>query len=272
MNQPIIFSAKGISANTPGTLRVKPDGEVSAGTVGESVTNCFIAKFKKYVDPVLKDASMKSMNPKSLNLTVAVLTAIRKFDAAKLNFSAHDVTKSLRTEVEVGNLDVTDVKHDFASAFPVPAGSMVANIEHGQVREIVKSLFDENFIPDYKPGTGRTAGGSTYVEYQYQDPKLAVVQKSYTPPAQPTPVAVPLTPNMGAGNAFGQTVRSEAVRKALAYIENRLNEGRRPTLKATQSSIRRNPLSCEEIRKEALLAGYGILAGSTASLDAVVRR
>ena len=70
MNQPIIFSAKGISANTPGTLRVKPDGEVSAGTVGESVTNCFIAKFKKYVDPVLKDASMKSMNPKSLNLTV----------------------------------------------------------------------------------------------------------------------------------------------------------------------------------------------------------
>ena len=137
----------------------------------------------------------------------------------------------------------------------------MANVEHAKVRDIVKALFDENFIGDYKPGTGRAAGGNTYVEYQYNDPALAVVQKSYTPPA-PMPIASVTTPDLHA----------DAVKKALAYIENRLNEGTLPTLKATQSSIRRNPLSCDEIRTEALAAGFLIRAGQSPSLDLVVRR
>lgn len=234
-------------------------GKFSA--VSDAVRPSIGSLFAKHVDPAIKAASLRTMNTKSFNLTLAILAAIRTFNSAKANFSAHDVTKALRTEVEGGNLDITDVARDFLT----PTGGTVANVQHSAVRDIVKALFDENFIGNYRPGVGRTTSNNTYVEYQYDDPTLAVVQKSYTPPAQPTPVpATSLTQT--------QDLRADAVKKALSYIENRLNEGRKPTLKATQSSIRRNPLSCEEIRKEALLAGYGILVGSTASLDAVVRR
>lgn len=107
---------------------------------------------------------------KNLHLVTAIVSTIGTFHSAKKPFSAWDVTKNIRTQVNSGALTLKDLTG--GGTF---GGAPKIEIPHPTVRDIVKELFAEKLLPDYTPyDTG------TFIEYRF--PNAA-------PVAAPAPVA-----------------------------------------------------------------------------------
>lgn len=118
------------------------------------------------------------MNPKNLHLAIAVALTIGKFHSAKLSFSAWDITKDIRTQVNSGALTLKDLTG--GGTF---GGAPKVEIPHPTVRDIVKELFAEKLLPDY---TQHDTG--IFIEYRF--PNAAPVAAPAPVAAKPRPIQV----------------------------------------------------------------------------------
>lgn len=117
----------------------------------------------KTIDLNPKPTIIKNMNQKNLHLVTAVVATIGTFHSAKTPFSAWDVTKNIRAQVNGGTLTLKDLTG--GGTF---GGAPKIEIPHPTVRDIVKELFAEKLLPDY---TQHDTGA--FIEYRFPNATAA---------------------------------------------------------------------------------------------------
>lgn len=175
-----------------------------------------------------------------LHLVTAVLATMSKFHALKKDFSAHQVTTSLRDEVESGDLTISDVEQTYGP-------NMVSNVVHSEVRDIVDELFKLKYIPDYvtrvttDPITGRSYTLRKYQEEVTPAPSLAtksvaalvgLTTPAQAAPSNPAPVAAP-------------SLAGPIAHKVYVYLQNRAPG--LTTMKQIQSRLKGHSITCKEL-------------------------
>lgn len=115
-------------------------------------------------DQILK--TLKTMTTKTLTFDVAVLNRIANFHKQKKNFSAYDITRTLRQAVNDGEIQISDSSLQLQNG---NSGNQFLNIPHGRVKEVVHQLFSESLIPDFVP-----QDNGVFINYTYNDPQTAV--------------------------------------------------------------------------------------------------
>ena len=176
---------------------------------------------------------------KTLTFATAVLCAIRRFTSISFDFSAHDITKELRRQVNSGEIALSDIDERDVD------GSITQYIEHDVVRNLVRELYTENLIPDY----GRKDNGQ-YIVYT----KLNITPSQTTTvtlAAQPTPTPTPTPPQP----AISQITKETMV---IDYVKRKVAKGEHPTLKRIQSRMKRASLTCGEIESVLMKYGYAV--------------
>ncbi len=197
----------------------------------------------KPLDKLLQPYNIEPMN-KELHLAVAVVNRINHIHSLKVNFSAYDVTTSLREAVKDGVITLKDEGLDYE----IFDGVNAPVIRHTEVRDIVKELFAENLIPDYVSGYGKQ-NGQSYVEYKYTGP--AVLASVATAPLSTVNSLIQNVGNAAvqAGNSIQalnhslKSIDSEMWRKARYYVDGKNGA----TAKQIQSRLKGYNVTCREI-------------------------
>jgi hypothetical protein len=205
---------------------------------------------EKEIDNALKPFNIEPMK-QNLHLVTAILARIAHFHALKLNFSGHDITKSLREKVAAGEYalrDVTETDTFDNQVLPV--------IDHSKVRDVVKELFELDLVPNYKPKNHYdSATGRSYVLYEYDKPPAPV-----TAPASAAQNFVALQ-NVAVANQTPITTATQKAplkqpdaamwKKFEDYLDAQFNAGKRPTMKSAQSRLKGYKITCVELQNKA---------------------
>ncbi len=229
-------------------------------------------EIEKAVDQIAKTTTLQTM--KALHLSIGVLARINHFHALQADFSAHDITVSLRDKVADGSYDIVDV-YDTISI----RGQNVKQIKHDDVKAIVRELFDLDLIPDYVPQND-PAG---FIRYTYASATPVVAATTPVVPAVPvapqsnviadvlkrlqdaaaarTAGAVSLarasaTQGQTAVNALTAATSATALaptssdmwNKAETYVRNKRAVGYSPTLKQIQSRLKGYSVTCADLK------------------------
>jgi hypothetical protein len=194
-------------------------------------------------------------------LTVAVSDEIHNgFVANGCEFSAHDITVAIRKKINAGDLEIHGLPFQDVDGTP-----NTQRIEHDAVRTEVHGVCGVDNITGYARKWNRTVGyfswtldaatdddDDDFVNIATKD-GTSVIWNSQTP----APALPPKTPTIKA-NAAANPNDHIVIGKILNYVNGRVNDGVNPTLKATQSCIKRNPLTVRQISDIVQNNGYKI--------------
>lgn len=185
---------------------------------------------------------------KQLHLVTAVLARVSHFHALGLDFSAYDITTSLREKVKDGEYDITDVAKDTF------AGAYVSVVDHSAVRDVLKELFTLDLIPNYTStnhfnANANRGAGASYVLYQFSknpNPTASNVLSGATSvPTTPATTTVPVAQTVSATLRLPDDTMWQ---KAKDYLANKRAFGIPATLKQVQSRLKGYSVTCEELR------------------------
>ncbi len=219
--------------------------------------------FNTRIDPKPINNAFNSIQPKqsmkTLHLAIAILTRINHFHALKTDFSAFDITRSLREKVSNGEYDISDVDKDTFG------GQLVSVVEHESVKDIVKELFKEDLIPDYTPKNFfDSAKGRSYVKYSFSNGAATqpiTASAGLAAPASAVSAPKVTAPAPAPSNAVWD--------KAVQYVKNR---GTAPTsMKQIQSRLKGNSVTCKEIAGEFIRRGWTVKHFSNNISESYVR-
>lgn len=181
----------------------------------------------------------------SVSLQTAVLEQVKYFANTNLTFSAHDVTRSIRTKVAKGELEIPETE--------VQGASFKNDIRHSTVKGIFEELWRTGVFDPFLTLTRNFNG--TYFEYK------AILNSStmFPPPMSPTysgpsasvnntaPTSMfPSQMNLVINNNDDDIIKA----RIQTYLENCSKKNFRPTIKQVQSAIKRSSSSgwyCDQI-------------------------
>jgi len=126
----------------PQTLISPVPGVVQVTTTGR--TQSSQPNVSNTPKPLSKDTNTLDDKEVFVDIPQAVEAVIKRFMTQKNAFSAHDVTKTLRKEVNSGRAKV-----DSVSATCHVDGEAVQKIEHDEVRREVHRFYEAGNMPDY---------------------------------------------------------------------------------------------------------------------------
>ena len=223
---------------------------------------------QQIVDAVASAKHNTHMKP--LHLVTAILARIAHFHALKTDFSAYDITTSLREKVATGEYDIVDVRKDYFG------GALLAVVKHDAVRDIVNELFGLDMIPNYSATNHfNSLRGVSYVVYRHG--QNATIQRPTASVPTPAPVASPApTAQFTNSAAQPQTVaasqpNTDMWAKAVSYVQNKKLLGQSPTLKQVQSRLKGYSVTCNEIYNFLKQKGYSFVRPTQNISEAEVR-
>lgn len=187
---------------------------------------------------------------KQLPLAAAVAVTVQAFTTAQKEFSAHDVTRELRTLVNSGELGIIDLSRVDVDGIP-----NTYRIDHNTVRGYVRASFGS--VPNYERDNSRG--------YALYRPKTAGSSYSATPVATPAPTTY--TSQVSAP-PFSTAITS----KVISYVNNKLADGICPTLKQIQSRLKGYSITCKEIADILPTALYKVAVNSDVFSRSTVSR
>ena len=185
----------------------------------------------------------------SVTLQTAILMQVQAFAKNNQSFSVHDITRTIREKTAQGELEIPEVE--------VSGASFRFDIPHAKVKE----LFDELrrtgvFDPEFS--LARQLVGGMYFEYTPQ--LITGGNVSAQTPAPVTPVPTPVNVPV----ALSVTpVTNDITTRVQQYLTNCAARNFRPTLKNTQSAIKRGAVStgvsCEDLKTIIQGLGYTVV-------------
>jgi hypothetical protein len=193
---------------------------------------------------------------KTINLTVAILLAIKNFDDT--SFSVANITTQLREDVNDGEYSIEKYEDN--------------NIEHNEVRKAFVTLLENGFLDEYDIDYNT----NTYIPYRLFTKKTAAklpTLQLHLPPTNPllstpqklTPIpagtfGVPTSarPNPQASSAYNLNYKDQV--KILEFVKGKGNV----TTKRIQSAIKK--YTCRDIKS--FLEDAKILHPNAKTLDA----
>jgi len=186
---------------------------------------------------------MKNTKNTSYNIhfVTAVLKTIGTFYSKRANFSKHDITVAIRNATKNSEFGILDVEYDFFDDNFLPV------IRHDDVKEVVKELFTENFIPNYKE---TFFDGLPYVIYEYQnadDNSNSVTSAALVDSASVQGYDSPV-------QAIQDFKTEEMWEKAETYVKNM----KAVTSKMIQSRLKGYPVTCQQIVNYFTTNGYEV--------------
>lgn len=198
--------------------------------------------------------------PKTVTLQTAILMAVKSFAEQGTKFSAHDISKLLRDQVNTGQLEIPEVEdlsgqdgHRF-------------NIKHPEVRSLFNQMRDNGvFSTDFNLN-GQFNG--MYFIYE-ASPVIAVNATPVTPAFTPAPANIfpPTTATTTTAAAPANGLDSKIKDRVKSYLNNCVTRNYRPSLKHVQSAIKRGPKSTGVASQDLLdyienELGYSVVTGS----------
>jgi hypothetical protein len=185
----------------------------------------------------------------SVSLQTAVLEQVKWFANTGTVFSVHDVTRSIRTKVSQGELEIPETE--------VHGSAFRNDIPHTKVKSLFDDLWRTGAFDQYLTLNRQFNG--TYFEYT---PTLNVSStQTANVTAAPVTIAVNTSSNVGMANSNPSSpltvtsappVSDDSVKYRIrTYLDNCTNRNFRPTLKQVQSAIKRSSSTgwtCENIR------------------------
>lgn len=174
------------------------------------------------------------------SLKDAVTKVVTSFVERDLNFSAYEVTKALRVEINEGRITLDDRQKEDVN------GIQTQKITHDEVRVYVRPI-----VSSY----GNYAGifNGDYVVYTCKIPSVPAVSApvAVKPSVIITPTATVVTP---AATSVAADSKPVTVTKLLTYVANK----QAPTLKQIQSRFKGSPITVRSIATLAQQAGLRI--------------
>ena len=207
----------------------------------------------------------KKQPMKKLTFATAVLDTLCDFTTLGQDFSAYDVTRSLRQKVNNGEITVLDgTPTTFKGRTTTSIPHYTTQASNGDkivgVQEIVHDIFKQNDMTGY---TAQDTGN--YILYVCDTPAPVVAA-----PVSPLGSAIgnALTNLTAAASKTPAPAKRSAIGEAIDnYVFNQCGlKGVAPTLKQIQSAIKRKgQYTCQEIRDEAV--AYGLKVKSNVHLS-----
>ncbi len=167
--------------------------------------------------------------------STAVLNTMANFVSTGTSFSAHDITKELRNQVNANNLRLTDLDEEMVG------GVTTQRIDHDKVRTQVREVYESNVLPlDRDFGRGF----------------MLYVPRSASPAiSNPTPSLSVPTPQI-----TSPTFRQSPNFPVQRYLSNKFRKSQAPTLKQIQSAIRRKgSWTVRELKDVCESLGYSVV-------------
>jgi hypothetical protein len=193
-------------------------------------------------------------NAQSVTLQTAVLMQVKEFAQNNQTFSVHDITRTIRSKVRQGDLEIPEAE--------VAGASFRFDIPHAKVKALFLEMWNSGvFDPDFALNRLFNQGGG-YFEYT---PTLT--GGTYTQPAQvatapvaTAPANVAVAPTAVAATPVPDSVVQDRIN---VYLNNCEAKNFRPTLKQVQSAIKRDVSTgwtCTQIQDYVEKLGYKVVA------------
>ena len=185
---------------------------------------------------------------KSLPLSAAVAVTIQALTNAQESFSAHDVTRKLRTDANSGELAFTDLPLENVDGIP-----NTYRIDHNAVRGYVRASFGT--IPNYERDNSRG--------YALYRPKAtAPATSSYS--ATPAATSAPISYGAVAAPTHAFTNTPNRTGKVKTYVDRKILAGIAPTLKQIQSRLKGDNVTCKQLADLLANEGYNVSVNNDA--------
>ena len=174
---------------------------------------------------------------KEVTLATAVILVIQEFQSDNAEFSAYDVTQTIRQKTNDGDFDLVDVNFVSSSVHPTP----FYEVEHIKVRRYVEEFFAEGVFEADRKNNGK------YNVYTLKDSDINTSPFTAPVPAAPTALSAPksVASIMSSAPKASGGLTQQAKRKIIAYIYDHAPV----SIKQIQSRLRHDGnYSCDEIR------------------------
>lgn len=184
----------------------------------------------------------------SVSLQTAVLMQVTEFAKNNQPFSIYDITDALRLNVNSGDLEIPEIEER--------GPTFRFNVRHSRVRSIFREMLNTGmFDPSFKLEE-TFPNGKFFV---YVPTVISMTSATQQPPMTS---ATTVAPPFSVAAPFAKPTRDEIVKRVKLYLNRCEARNFRPTLKQTQSAIKRNAstgISCESLMDIVQSLGYPVL-------------